>query len=322
MQLLSRAVARASLPQSLIFGGPAGVGKRRTAVALAQALNCQRPVDEAGARDACGTCSACQRIERGLHPDVFFIQPEESGSTKIVQVREAVDHAAYRPFEGRRRVVAFDDADTLVAAAQNALLKTLEETPPASVFILITARPDQLLTTVRSRCPLVRFGLLSAGEVAAVLTRDHRYTAAEAAAAASQARGSVGIALATAGGDLVRARDAARQLLKDLARSDARPRIEAARQLGRPTSAVGERDQLARQLQAFGSLLRDLVLLSTRGDDRALANRDLKPELERFLGAYDAERSNRAFALVDRALAALERNASPKIVAGWLAVRV
>ena len=319
VELLSRAVVRASVPQSLIFAGPAGVGKRRTAMALAQALNCQRPVD---GRDGCGTCSACLKITRGTHPDVFFIGPEESGSTKITQVRDAVDHAAFRPFEGRRRLIAFDEADTLVIPAQNALLKTLEEPPSASIFVLITARPDQLLPTVRSRCPLIRFGLLSTEEIALVLTRDHGYSAAEAAASASQARGSAGFALASAGGELVRARDAARQLLRTVANGDARQRIDAARQLGKPSTSVGERDQLAAQLQACGSLLRDLVLLTTRGDDRALANRDLKPELEGLKDSFGAERSNRAFALVDRALAALDRNASPKIVADWLAVRV
>lgn len=318
VELLSRAVARASVPQSLIFAGPAGVGKRRTALALAQALNCLDP----GGVDACGICTACRRIARGIHPDVFFITPEESGSTKTAQVRDAVDHAAFRPFEGRRRVVVFDEADTLVAHAQNALLKTLEEPPPASVFVLVSSRLDQLLPTVRSRCPLVRFGPLTAEEIALVLTRDHGYSAAEAAAAASQARGSVGFALASSAGELVRARDVARQLLKTVARGDARERIDAARQLGKPTSSVGERDQLAAQLQACGSLLRDLVLLTTRGDERVLANRDLKPELERLTASFDAGRSNRAFELVDRALAALDRNVSPKIVAGWLAVRV
>lgn len=345
VELLARAVARDSVPQSLIFAGPDGVGKRRTAVALAQALNCLRPVEMASGagrsavplrpstssgrpelaegRDACGACSACQRIARGMHPDVLFVRPdEESGATKIAQVREAVEQAAYRPFEGRRRIIAFDDAESLLVAAQNALLKTLEEPPPSSVFVLITSRPDRLLPTVRSRCPRVRFGPLGADEVADVLMRDHGYAQPEAVASASQARGSVGFALAAASGALVRAREAARQLLREVARADARQRIEAARQLGKPTGTVGEREQLAAQLQAFGSLLRDLVLLSTRGDDRALANRDLKPELETVLGSYGPERSNRAFALVDRALAALERNASPKIVAGWLAVRV
>src|SRR5437773_1040335 len=81
----------------------------------------------------------------------------------------SVDRAAYRPFEGRRRAVIIDDADALVPAAQNALLKTLEEPPPSSVFMLITARPDTLLSTVRSRCPRLRFSRLGLGDIAAAM---------------------------------------------------------------------------------------------------------------------------------------------------------
>src|SRR3954470_7288705 len=135
--LLARSIARDSVPPSLIFSGPAGVGKRLTAIAVAQALNCLSPADS----DACGTCAACTRIARGVHPDVLVIEPGDFGSIKIEQVRDVVDRAAYRPFEGKRRVVIIDEADALVVAAQNGLLKTLEEPPSASVFVLVTARP-------------------------------------------------------------------------------------------------------------------------------------------------------------------------------------
>ncbi len=88
------------------------------------------------------------------------IEPGETGSIKVDQVREAIDRTAYRPFEGRRRVVIVDDADAMQLEAQNALLKTLEEPPSASMFVLVTSRPDVLLPTVRSRCQRLRFGRL------------------------------------------------------------------------------------------------------------------------------------------------------------------
>ena len=142
LQLLSRAVARGALPASLILSGPEGVGKRTTAIALAQALNCERPQpwsEERGARGeereapgitACGECAACRRIARGVHADVLTIEPGETGAIKVDQVREAIERAAYRPFEGKRRAVIVDTADALLPEAQNALLKTLEEPPP------------------------------------------------------------------------------------------------------------------------------------------------------------------------------------------------
>ena len=125
-------------------------------------MNCLS-LDQTGGEDACGTCASCKRIARGVHADVLLVEPGESGTIKIDQVREAIDRAAYRPFEGRRRVVIVDDADALNAEAQNALLKTLEEPPAASTFVLVTSRPDMLLPTVLSRCQRLRFGRLVPG---------------------------------------------------------------------------------------------------------------------------------------------------------------
>src|SRR5262249_22738149 len=151
--------------------------------------------DDVFERDACGECPTCRRIARGVHPDVLVIEPGDSGSIKIEPVRRVIDQAAFRPFEGRRRVVIFNEADALVEPAQHALLKTLEEPPAASMFLLVSSLPDALLPTVRSRCPRLRFGPLSATEVASVLVREHEYTEAEARAAAADAEGSVGHAL-------------------------------------------------------------------------------------------------------------------------------
>src|SRR5262245_16504485 len=160
IDLLARAVARESLPPSLIFAGPDGIGKRLVAIATAQALNCtgnRSSKATSGAEserfDACGACSSCTRIARETHPDVLVVEPGDNGNIKIEQVRDVVDRAGYRPFEGRRRVVIIDEADALMPQAQNALLKTLEEPPSSSVFLLITSRPDALLPTVLSRCP-------------------------------------------------------------------------------------------------------------------------------------------------------------------------
>src|SRR5579863_9512568 len=98
--LLARSIQRHSLPPSLIFAGPAGIGKRLTAVAVAQALNCPTPTTTLdGEIDACGVCGACARIARGVHPDVLLIEPGDSGSIKIEQIRDAVDRTGYRPFE-------------------------------------------------------------------------------------------------------------------------------------------------------------------------------------------------------------------------------
>jgi DNA polymerase-3 subunit delta' len=322
IDLLARSVERGTLPPSIIFAGPAGIGKRRVALAAAQALNCLSPVtldDRQSIADACGVCAACRRIARGVHPDVLVVEPGDTGNIKIEQVREIVDRAAYRPFEGRRRVVIVDDADALMPAAQNALLKTLEEPPPSSVFVLVTARPDTLLPTVQSRCPRLRFRPLGEDDVAAALVALGR-DAAEARALAATANGSIGQALEASAGDLVEARDVAvRVLAHACGVADPRRRVEGAKDLlvGTGGGGAADRQQLSAHLRAMASVLRDVELLSTGADVRAMAHPDVRPALER-LAAFGGDRGVRAFSAVDEALVALERNASVKIVADWL----
>ncbi len=323
--LFSRAVAQESLPPSLLLAGPEGVGKRRLAVAVAEALNCQAPVaSEDLPLDACGECQQCRRIARGVHPEILIVEPDDKGSIKTNTVRDINDRVAYRPFEGRRRVVIFDKADALEPQAQNALLKTLEEPPSGTVFLLLTSTPDALLGTVRSRCPQLRAGRLTAGEVAAILVRDRGFVEHDARALAAAADGSVGAALEAEAGGAAEARDVAARVLQQAARSmDARGRIELARSLtGKKGTGASEREQVAVYLRAMASLLRDVTVISTRADTRVLANVDLEPGLEGLARSFGSERTMRAFTAVDRALGALERNASPKIVADWLVLQL
>ena len=325
LSLLARVIARDSMPPAVLMAGPAGVGKRLTAIAIAQAVNCLQPQSSSEfERDACGECASCRRIARGVHPDVIVVEPGETGAIKIEQLRDVIDRSQYRPFEGRRRVVIINEADAAGADAQSALLKTLEEPPSASLFILISSIPDALLPTVLSRCPRLRFGPLTAAEVARVLKQDHGYSESDARAAAADADGSIGRALESQSDDLTEARDAAQRLLQETARTnDPARRINLARDLteGKGTPAE-ERNRLAVRLRSLGSLLRDVGIIASRADRGMLANADLEAQLEKLSSSFDAERSLRAYAAVDRALAALDRNASAKVVADWLLLEI
>ena len=321
VDLLSRAVARDSLPPSLILAGPSGVGKKRAAVAVAQALNCLSPRSGKDF-DSCGTCPACTRIARGVHPDVLIVEPGDSGSIKVDQVRDVVDRANYRPFDGKRRVVIIDDADALVPSAQNALLKTLEEPPASSVFMLVTSRPDLLLPTVVSRCPRLRFRALDDADVVAVL-KSMGKSETEARAAAVSADGSISRALDASTGELVEARDVARRVLKQAAATaDPRQRLEGSKDLLENTGkgSAEDRSQVAAHLRAMASLVRDVELLSTRADV-ALANEDVRSEIER-LSAFRGDRGIRAFTTIDQALEAIAGNAGVKVVADWVMVNL
>jgi hypothetical protein len=165
---------------------------------------------------------------------------------------------------------------------------------------------------------------LSTTEVTEALRRDHGYAEQDARAVAVDAEGSVGRALQAASTDLVEAREGAQRLLDYTSRAgDPSRRLDAARDVtAKKSTSVGERDQLAACLRALGSLLRDVSILSSGGDRRLLGNTDLEPALAALARSFDGRRTASAYAAVDEALAALERNASPKIVADWLVLQL
>jgi hypothetical protein len=170
----------------------------------------------------------------------------------------------------------------------------------------------------------LRFGPLTPAEIAGALISQHEYSDGEARAAAADADGSIGRALAAQSADVADARATAQQVARTdgqdvRSRSPYRLREKSDRKEG---DGREERDQLAVCLRALASLLRDLGIVAAHAGPATLANADLQAELERLAQSFDSERSLRAFAAVDQALAALERNASPKVVADWLVLQI
>ena len=171
---------------SLIFHGSQGVGRSVLARQWAKLLLCEQPVmrqwdeNQAGpsnlteVQDCCDECVDCHLVDSGTHPDVHIINREMaryvSGSSSrpgqmidlpIKVIREfVIDRAAVHPARGKARVFIIEEAEKMNRAAQNALLKTLEEPPDSTHLILITSKPELFLPTVRSRCQTVRFGPL------------------------------------------------------------------------------------------------------------------------------------------------------------------
>lgn len=197
-QRLLALLAAGRLPHALLFVGPPGVGKALVAQRLAARIACTAATPE-----PCGECAGCRQIAAGTHPDLHLIgAPERSGSRKetrrkeigIEQARELKRFAALSPVSADRKMAIVDDADRLSIAAQNALLKTLEEPPGHALLMLVTASPGALLSTVRSRCQRIAFAPLSDGEVESVLVAAG-LSAEEAMALAARAAGSPGRAL-------------------------------------------------------------------------------------------------------------------------------
>jgi DNA polymerase III subunit delta' len=135
----------------LLVGADEGAAQS-LANAVAAALVC---LDRRDA-DACGTCLACRKLAAGNHPDVITLAPSDKKTIAIDQVREAAGRIALRPSEASTKVVLVMAADSATPQAQNALLKTLEEPPGATCFLLTATRLRALLPTVRSRCAILR----------------------------------------------------------------------------------------------------------------------------------------------------------------------
>ncbi|MEK7357797.1 MAG: DNA polymerase III subunit, partial [Bdellovibrionota bacterium] len=159
---LIEAAARERLAPTLIFNGPSGVGKRLAALALAQSLVCEKSRDA-----ACGECGGCLRIERGQSESLLVIEPD-GAQIKIEQARDVLQFISLRAL-GRARVIVIDQAHLLGPQAANALLKSLEEPPSGTYFILVTPLASAILPTIRSRSQLVRFAPLDVKSLRAVL---------------------------------------------------------------------------------------------------------------------------------------------------------
>lgn len=145
-----------ALPQTLIFCGPAGVGKRRAAKALFQLIECQ----EQALSEPCGTCVSCRKIAEGKHTDVVEILPK--GENIVVDdLREMKKMLFFPPIEAKYRFVIIDDAHKLNSTSANTLLKTLEEPPAHTRFLLVTHERNLLLPTILSRSQFVSFSPLA-----------------------------------------------------------------------------------------------------------------------------------------------------------------
>ncbi len=274
VRALQQVITGGRMGHAYLFEGTDAVGKRTLAWSVLARLACWSETPG----DACGLCRSCRALQRGDHPDL--VQLERDGTfIKIDQVREATARLKFEPVLGKIKGVLIDGAEGLKEEAANALLKTLEEPPPNTVFFLVTSRPQLLLPTIRSRCQVLRFGELASADLATLLQHEGHDPDA-ALAAAALAEGSLTAARALCDPDKLRIIDAIAEFAFELgSHTPAQAGGWTERLAGilngeQPGEAAGRADfgrsELLLAVDALRAALRDAMLVACGHDPAGL----------------------------------------------------
>jgi len=257
----------------------------------------------------CGECSFCRQMAKGLHPDLIRIEPDpgrKSGTISVAQARELIRQVRLRPYSARRRTVIIDPVDMLVPQASNALLKTLEEPPEGTGFILVTSRVSSLLPTVLSRSQRVRFRAAPETELVPWLAERG---VQDPVRVARLSMGCPGQALALADGGLAEM-DEARSTLVGLVEGSLRDRHATLDKLARRKESKREVLEL---LDALEVLLADCSKWACGGRD-ALVNCDDEELVRRWSEALWPRGVEALSREMDNARQRMEVNVNPRLM--------
>jgi DNA polymerase-3 subunit delta' len=230
---LSRAVQDQHIAHAQLFQGPVGGAQTAMALAFVSYLFCTKRNGE----DACGTCASCQKVHKGIHPDLLYVFPSittkkvkeaesdaflpewrkflldspyrtlpdwllylgaegnRQGNIPVEETRKLLQKISLKPFEAPFKVVFLWNAESLNASSGNALLKTLEEPPSSTLFILICSDPQKLLTTIISRTQRIQVGTVEEDALAAYLVNQTQIEADKAQHLAMSSEGNISWAL-------------------------------------------------------------------------------------------------------------------------------
>lgn len=182
---LENAIENGQVSHAYIFNGEDGIGKMTTAKAFVKALLCE-------SKNSCGICQSCIQIDSGNHPDVIYVTHEKTGIT-VDDIRDQVNQSVFvKPYSSDYKVYIIDEADKMNAAAQNALLKTIEEPPAYAVIILLSNNKESFLETIVSRCVVLNFGPLKENQVREYLNSHYDNMNGREDLAVSYSMGNIG----------------------------------------------------------------------------------------------------------------------------------
>ena len=266
-EILRRALANGRVAHAYLFSGPDGIGKRLMALALARAIVCHE-------QRGCGNCLACRKIDHQNHPDLHILEPD-GNSIKIEQVRALQRNLNFKPLESPRKICLIEQADAMTVGAANALLKTLEEPRGDTLLILLSAQPNRLLETIRSRCQAMPFTRHPNSRIQAELEKQLGIESTESHILAALSEGSFKKAF---GKDRELYLEQRRELLKTLtglSSGSILPILDFAEKL------AADKTILPDILEIFQAFYRDVLMTLQGRSDEKLVNLDLREKVHR-----------------------------------------
>lgn len=344
--LIQRAIENNRLASTYLFYGPKGVGKELAARVFAKALNCEELTG-----DACDRCRSCTHIDKKGHPDINWFYPVgASRSIRIEQVRQLQRAISWKAYEGRVKVGIIVDADTLTPEAGNALLKTLEEPPPNSIFILISSLPEAILPTIRSRAQEIQFFNLPPSIVAELLEHKIGLSRQEAIFYSQLSIGSVGKVLELRDEDIFNRRkmildilvkgsfsnmgelmekvqeiiDNLQQFKEDLLeRSGKEGETETSTSPQRQAYIAGEyRRQVEEVLGLILSWYRDILIFQTTHKPESVLNRDYLDKIKYWEDKFNIDELEEKIRVIEDIKEALGHNVNLKLLLQVMFIRL
>jgi DNA polymerase-3 subunit delta' len=306
VELLQAQLRNGGQRHAYLVTGPAGVGRRTLALALAKALNCEQPP---AAGEFCNACRTCDQMNRMQHADLATVQREAGDrDIRVEAIRDLQHTLALAPYAAKYRIALLLNFEEANASAANALLKTLEEPPPRVVLILTAESAEGLLPTIASRCEMLKLRPLVLDALETGL-KQRGIPAKQAKLLAHVAGGRPGYALRLHQNEgLLEQRASWLDEQHDLLAANRKARFDYAEALGK------DKEGFEAQREVWLSFWRD-VLLQAGQAGAPLANVDRQTEIEGLAGKLSLNQAKRVVRALEHTRELLRTNTNPRLAA-------
>ncbi len=309
---LQQAIRLKKVSHAYIFSGESGMGKRTLADAFAASLQCEKE-----GIDACGHCKSCLQAASKNHPDIHFITHEKA-SLGVDDIRLQLNNDIYiKPYSSKYKVYIIPDAEKMTEAAQNALLKTLEEPPAYAVILLLTTNIEAFLSTILSRCIALKLKPLEKTEIKQYLMEKSSLPDYQASISAEFSFGNLGRAIQYATGEQFQeTKEAFLHLMKYLDEMDTPEIIHSIRIF------TDNKDLIDDFFELLLLWFRDVLLYKAAKDVNSLLFARELTELTHYASLRSFEQIENILTAIDKAKFRLAANANPEIVIELLVLTI